>query len=67
MGRPRDIPNDVQQRMDLAEEDRRLRAVLAGRAQDVAAVRLHKARGMSRKHLIAIYGQDVVDQALVSK
>lgn len=47
-----------------AEEEASLRAMNASRREDAASIRQHRARGMSRKRLIDIYGRDLVDSVL---
>ena len=51
----------------LADEERHLHAIRTLRTADSEAVRINHARGMSRRRLIEIYGQDIVDQVLASR
>lgn len=48
------------------EEESNLRAQRAHRQKDFGRIRQLSGDGMSRKRLVEIYGQDLVDQALAT-
>ena len=70
-GRPRGSLNDEEAASAMRaaqmahEEEMHLRAIRSHRRHEIATVRLrHLEHHMSRKRLIEIYGQDLVDEAL---
>lgn len=60
------ISPEMKQSAMLASEDAHLRALRTACRQDIQAVLFHKARGMCRRRLLEIYGDDIVNQALAN-
>lgn len=56
----------MRQAAEAHDDDRQLRAMRSSRSHDMAKVRFHKSRGMSRKRLVEIYGRDLVDLTLAA-
>ena len=57
-------PTKMQWNLSLIEEETHLRAMKFARWRDTETIRFNHERGMSRKRLIEIYGDDIVNQVL---
>lgn len=67
IGRPLESPNEAIVRADILrrEEEANQAAQRQHRQGTIATIRMrHREHGMSRKRLVDIYGQSLVDQAL---